>query len=133
MGLGSFVIELRRRRVFRAAALYVVGAWVAVQVISLILPALEIPGSALRYAWLVALLLFPLVVVFAWSYDVSSAGITRTAPANDAERFDPSLRRSDYLILGALSLIGLLIKNAMTKWSKPARWLTIWRCCPLEI
>ena len=114
MGLGGFFLELRRRRVFRAAALYVVGAWVAVQVISLILPAFEIPDSALRYAWLVALLLFPLVTVFAWSYDVSAAGITRTAPANDADRFDPSLRRTDYLILGALGLVAVAITLQMS-------------------
>ncbi len=114
MGLGGFFIELRRRRVFRAAALYVVGAWVAVQVISLILPAFEIPDSALRYVWLVALLLFPLAVVFAWSYDLSAAGITRTAPASDVERFDPSLRRTDYLILGALGLVAIAITLQMS-------------------
>ena len=85
MGLGSFLIELRRRRVFRAAGIYIVGAWVAVQVISLILPAVDIPDSALRYVWLIAILLFPLVILFAWSYDLSAAGITRTPPASDVE------------------------------------------------
>lgn len=114
MGLGSFLVELRRRRVFRAAGIYIVGAWVAVQVISLIFPAVDIPDSALRYVWLIAILLFPLVIVFAWSYDLSAAGIARTPPASDVERFDPSLRRTDYLIIGALAIVAVAITLQMS-------------------
>jgi hypothetical protein len=58
--------ELRRRRVFRAAGIYIVAAWVAVQVASLIFPAIEVPDAAIRYVWLIALFLLPLAVVFAW-------------------------------------------------------------------
>ena len=44
--------ELRRRRVFGTVALYIIPAWVAVQVASLIFPALDIPERAIRYVWL---------------------------------------------------------------------------------
>ena len=57
--------ELRRRRMFHTLALYIVGAWVALQVAELALPALDLPEQAIRYVWLGAILIFPLVLVSA--------------------------------------------------------------------
>ena len=64
--LQQLATELRRRRVFRSAGIYVVAAWVAIQVASLLFPAANIPDSALLYVWLAVIFLFPLVIVFAW-------------------------------------------------------------------
>ena len=109
MALTGFITELRRRRVFRAAGVYIVGAWVAVQVASLVFPAVSVPDSALLYVWLIALLLFPVAIVFAWFYDVSWTGVSRTAPASEHEQFDPSLRRADYAILAALAVVAVAV------------------------
>jgi hypothetical protein len=57
--------ELRRRHVFRVAAMYIVAAWVGVQVASLIFPAVDIPEAALRFVWAGFLLAFLPVMVFA--------------------------------------------------------------------
>jgi len=105
----QLVTELRRRRTFRAAGIYIVAGWVAVQVISLVLPAVDVPETALRYVWLAVILLFPLVVVFAWFYDLTPAGLTRTPPAHASDTFDLSLRRSDYVVLSALAIVGIAI------------------------
>jgi len=86
----GFIHELRRRRVLNTVALYIVGAWVALQAIQLALPGLNIPDFAIRYAWLAAFLLFPLVLVFGWRYDVTKQGIVRTPPADAGDRFNPS-------------------------------------------
>ena len=40
----SFLDELKRRNVIRIAGLYLVGAWLIVQVASTVLPAFEGPG-----------------------------------------------------------------------------------------
>ena len=52
----SFLQELRRRKVFRLAALYIVGAWVVLQVADLAFESWDIASSALRYVWLGAIL-----------------------------------------------------------------------------
>ncbi len=99
------VKELRRRRVFRVAGIYIVFAWVAVQVFSEAFPALDVPAQAIRYVWLAALLGFPLVVTFTWFFDLTAEGIVRTperAPDPDAGL---ELRRIDYAIIGALVAI----------------------------
>ena len=103
-----FVQELRRRRVFNTVALYVVGAWVALQVTELALPGLGIPDVAIRHVWIGAFLLFPLVLVFGWRYDVSSGGIRRTAPLS-APDADTSLSGLDRGVVGGFSLIVLVV------------------------
>jgi len=107
MGLRQLIIELRRRRVFRAAALYIVTAWVAIQVAGEFFPAIGVPDEAIRYVWLIAASLFPIAVVFAWRYDVSLEGVTRTPPASPSDDFDPSLRKTDFVLLAALATVAL--------------------------
>ena len=114
MALAGFITELRRRRVFRATGLYIVAAWVAVQVASLVFPAISVPASALLYVWLVALFLLPMVIVFAWFYDVTASGISRTRPASIGEDFDPSLRRADHIILAALGVVAIAVMFEFT-------------------
>lgn len=109
MPLRALFVEVRRRKVLRACAMYIVGAWVAVQVAGMLFPAINVPEAALLYVWLIAVSLFPLVVVFSWRYDVSIEGITRTPPAQPGEDFDPALRKFDFALLAALAAISLSI------------------------
>jgi TolB-like protein len=101
--------ELRRRRVFRMTAIYIVAAWVAVQVASESFPAFNIPESAIRYVWLAALIGFPFAVLFSWRYDFTTSGIRRTPDAQEDTAEAPSLTRVDYGILAALGVVALVI------------------------
>ncbi len=97
--VNGIISELRRRRVFRVAGLYVVGAWVVLQVCDLAFASWGLPDTALRYVWIAALVLFPLALVFGWRYDITSGGIVRTPPASGSE--DLTLKASDFVILVA--------------------------------
>jgi TolB-like protein/tetratricopeptide (TPR) repeat protein len=101
--------EMRRRKVFRTAGLYVVGAWLVIQVADIFFPAWEIPDTALRYLIMAAVACFPIALIFGWRYDITADGIVRTEPAGDHEALDLSLGRRDYLILAALLAVGLAI------------------------
>jgi TolB-like protein len=109
MRLRQALVELRRRKVFRASALYIVAAWVTVQVADQFFPAVGVPEEAIRYVWLIVAFLFPLAVIFSWRYDVSVDGISRTPPATPADDFDPSLRRTDLALLAALSVVAVAV------------------------
>jgi len=82
--------------------MYIVAAWVGVQVASLVFPAVDIPEAALRFVWAGFLLAFLPVMVFAWLYDITPDGITRTPPADHEAELDLRLRRTDYAILTVL-------------------------------
>jgi TolB-like protein len=101
--------ELRRRRVFRLAGLYIVGAWVVIEVSSVFFPAWGIPDTALRYLFIAATALFPVALIFGWIFDITPHGIIRTEQLNSAESVDLSLRHSDYAILVALVAIGVVV------------------------
>jgi hypothetical protein len=101
----SFLQELRRRKVFRVAALYIVGAWVVLQVADLAFESWDIASSALRYVWLGAVLGFPVALVFGWRYDISAQGIMRTPAAGADEQIELTLQRSDYVILALMSAL----------------------------
>jgi hypothetical protein len=101
--IGSIASELRRRRVFRTAGFYIVGAWVALQVSDLAFASWGLPDTTLRFVWIAAIVLFPLVLVFGWRYDITANGIVRTPPASGSE--DLGLKLADYIVLTGLLAI----------------------------
>jgi len=114
--LQQLFIEMRRRRVFRMAGFYIVGSWVVLQVAALAFQSLDIPDSALVWIWIAAFVGIPPALIFAWRYDVTAQGILRTPPADENHTEDLVLRRTDYLILAALTVVvvtagaGLLVE-----------------------
>ena len=101
--------ELRRRQMFRLVGLYIVGAWLVIQVADIAFPTWGIPDSAMRYLFYAALLCFPIALIFGWIFDIQRDGIYRTRKAGPGEIVDVRLRWQDYLILAALSGIGISI------------------------
>src|SRR5210317_673339 len=106
--------ELRRRKVLRLAALYIVGAWVVLQVADLAFESWDIASSALRYVWLGAILGFPIALIFGWRYDITTKGLVRTPPRDADTQIDLSLRRSDYLILALLIVVAIGVIYPLT-------------------
>ena len=101
--------DLRRRRIFRMIGLYIVGAWLTIQVGATFFPAWGVPDTALRYLIVAAGLGFPVALVFSWFFDITSDGIVRTAKAKDSDTVDLKLRRPDYVILCALAVVAIAI------------------------
>ena len=75
----SLFTELSRRKVFKVGAAYLVVAWLAVQAASIGFPTFDAPAWALRIFILIALLGFPIALVFAWAFDVTPDGVKSDA------------------------------------------------------
>jgi TolB-like protein/cytochrome c-type biogenesis protein CcmH/NrfG len=73
--------ELRRRKVVRVGILYAVVGWVTIQLADVVFPALELPGWSVRLVVVLVLIGFPLALVLSWVFDVTPAGVVRTAEA----------------------------------------------------
>lgn len=101
--------DLQRRHVFRLIGLYIVGAWLVIQVAATFFPAWGIPETALRYLIVAAVLCFPVALVFSWLFDITVDGIVRTSYVGDAAEFDYRLKIKDYLILAALAGISVVV------------------------
>ena len=110
MWLVSLVKELRRRRVFRMTAWYILASWVLIQVASEALPALSLDERTIRFVWLAVLGGFPVAVIFSWRFDVTAQGIRRTATGVESASDELPLGGTDYLlllILAALASVGI--------------------------
>lgn len=70
--------ELKRRRVFRVAAVYGATAFVALQVADLLQEGLQLPQTFLTTATIVALVGFPVALALAWAYERTPQGVVRT-------------------------------------------------------
>jgi serine/threonine-protein kinase len=84
-GYQKFFAELKRRKVFRVAAVYGAVAFVVLQVADILVPALHLPESFTTGIALVSILGFPIAVVMAWAFDSTPSGIQRTDAARTGE------------------------------------------------
>ena len=82
----SLLDELKRRKVFKVGAAYLVVAWLAVQAASIGFPAFDAPPWALRVFILIALLGFPIAVVMAWVFDFTREGVKLDVDASGSKR-----------------------------------------------
>jgi TolB-like protein/Tfp pilus assembly protein PilF len=98
--------ELRRRRVFRTAGYYIVGAWLLLQVADVVFPGFGLPDAAIQALVWAAFLGFPLALVFGWLFDITPEGIRRTPPLATGEAPDAiPLGGRDWIILAAMALM----------------------------
>ncbi len=76
--------ELRRRKVFRVVVVYLVVAWLLVQVADATFEPLGLPPWTLKLVITLVALGFPLACALAWAFDVTAKGIERTPDAGTA-------------------------------------------------
>ena len=98
--MSGFFEELRRRRVYRVAAAYIIAAGFIIQIASAVFPAWELPNWTFRFLVTLLLIGFPAALILAWAFDVTPQGIRATkAPAAETH-----LRRN-VIILAATGVI----------------------------
>lgn len=100
----SFLSELRRRNVFRVAAMYVVASWLIIQVVSAVNEPLSLP-SWFETVVIVSLAIgFPIAVLFAWAFELTPDGV-RVTQTNTKNADRTNGRKLDYALIGALVVL----------------------------
>jgi len=74
----SLLAELKQRRVFRVAAVYIVAAVAVMQAADVMLPALNLPGWTVTLVVALAIVGLPVAVALAWAFDIEAEGVVRT-------------------------------------------------------
>src|SRR6266571_1927365 len=97
----GFFDEVKRRKVYRVAAAYIIAAGGAIQLASASFPAWELPNWALRLVIVLLLLGFPIALMLAWAYDITAQGV-RATPTVAGPR---SHRRRNIIMLVATGVI----------------------------
>lgn len=102
---GSFIQELKRRNVFRVAAIYVIVSWLLMQIGDVMFPALHLPEWTTTMLVAFLLLGFPIAVILAWAYEVTPAGVKRTKDIEPGESVTHITgRKIDFIIIAVLAV-----------------------------
>jgi TolB-like protein len=106
----SLIEELKRRNVIRMAGLYLVAAWLTVQVSSTVLPMFDAPAWVPRAIVILLAIGFVPAMVFAWVFELTPQGVKRESEIDRTQSITPRTGRSiDRMILVGLALIIVLM------------------------
>jgi adenylate cyclase len=101
----SLFAELKRRNVIRMAGLYLVAAWLIVQVAETLLPLYDTPAWVLKTIVMLLAIGFVPALVFAWIFEVTPDGIKRDIEVVPGQSIGPyTARRMDRVITALLVL-----------------------------
>jgi TolB-like protein/Tfp pilus assembly protein PilF len=101
--LRSFFSELTRRNVYKIGAMYAVGGWLFVQIVTQVFPVFEISALVQRAIVLMIVAGFPIALVLSWVYELTPEGIVRTGDVEPGESITHRTgQRLNYVIIGIL-------------------------------
>ncbi len=112
MGLVS---ELRRRNVLRMAVLYVVAAWVVMQVAEVVIGLASLPAWAGSLVLTVLAIGFPIALVMSWFYEITPEGLALEKDIASKDSITRVTgRRMDFIVIALLAAAVILF--AMHTW-----------------
>ncbi len=76
--LVAIIAEIRQRRVFRVAAVYVCVAFIIFQIVDATFEPLRLPEWFSTAVVVLLLIGFPIAVGMAWAFDLTAEGLVRT-------------------------------------------------------
>jgi len=122
-GYQRLFAELKRRKVFRVAAVYGAVAFVVLQVADILVPALHLPESFTTGIALLSILGFPIALVLAWAFDSTPSGLQRTDAATTGELeailAQPAASRWPSGLLALAGVVALVVGGWLALSSRP--------------
>ncbi len=112
----NFWQELKRRKVVRVITVYAATAFVILELVDIVTPALGLPSWTLAFVIVLLCIGFIISVILSWVYDITPGGVQKTRPAIETAEQDKetSTRTRSWRIATYISImviIGLLILN----------------------
>lgn len=103
--IGGFIAELKRRNVIRMAGLYLVSAWLLVQVGATLLPVFDAPPWTMRALVLTLAVAFVPALALAWVFEFTPQGLQRDSDLAPSPSTSPRATRNfDRAIMVVLAL-----------------------------
>ena len=106
--MASMLQELKRRNVFRVAGLYLVVAWLLMQIATILESALKLPDWFDGLVTALVLLGFPVALILAWAFELTPDGVKITQAAEGSAE-SRAFGGVDWLMIVLLMAVGGLI------------------------
>jgi len=117
----SFFNELKRRNVFRVAIAYGVVAWFILQLADVVLENITAPEWVMQTIMLVLVAGFPLVIIFAWAFEMTPEGIKKEKDVDRSQSISNQTgRKLDRMIIAVLIVVvGYLLVDKLILTDTP--------------
>ena len=89
----SFFSELKRRNVFRVGIAYAVVAWLVMQFADVVLNNITAPGWVFQAIMLLLAIGFPIVLLFAWAFEMTPEGLKKEKDIDRSQSITPRTGR----------------------------------------
>ncbi|MCF7823155.1 MAG: tetratricopeptide repeat protein [Candidatus Marinimicrobia bacterium] len=104
-GLSTFIQELRNRRVFRVATVYLGTGFVILEAADMILPRLGLPDWTVTFIMILLGLGFPVALGLAWTFQFTPDGLKRSPKTGEKQSPDSKPFTGNAIIIVLLALI----------------------------
>jgi len=113
----SLFSELKRRKVYRVAAIYIIVGWVVLQVVDLFMSFMPLPEWTSRLVFVLLSAGFPIALVFAWAVELTPSGIR--FESSEKPTSVPRQSRGDYIIYAAVVIVIAIGTWNLDWWQEP--------------
>jgi Na+/melibiose symporter-like transporter len=101
--------ELRRRNVFKVSVGYTILAWLLVKLVDSLLPVIGAGDRAIQIFTLLLILCFPVIVLFAWAYEITPEGLKPTSQVDKTQSITRETgRKLNYALLVLLGIAAVV-------------------------
>ena len=108
--MSSLFTELRRRNVFKVGAAYAIVAWLLIQIVDVVLPALQMPEWTISFITVLLMVGFHITLIMAWAFEMTPEGIKADADVPRDSITPDTGQILNYVILGLVVLaVGFLV------------------------
>lgn len=102
--------ELKRRNVVRVGVAYIVVGWLVMQAAAALEPALLLPDWVDRVVAVFLMIGFPIVLIFAWAFEITPDGIKPTVKVDPTQSITKNTgKKLEHTIIGLLALALLFV------------------------
>lgn len=102
--------ELRRRNVFKVSVAYIILAWLLVKLLDTVSPAINPGDRILQILGLIFVLGFPIVVLFAWAYEITPEGLRPTSHVDKSKSITTETgRKLNFILLTLLAIASVVL------------------------
>ena len=119
----SLFAELKRRNVVRVAVLYVIAAWVVLQVADVLFGMMKVPEWSGKLVLGLLALGFPIAMVFSWIYEITPEGLKKQHEDLRGQSITAATARRLNIAIGvaaAIAIIGIVVDRLVPERAAPA-------------
>jgi TolB-like protein/Flp pilus assembly protein TadD len=116
--MSGFFEEVKRRKVYRVAVAYIIAGGGIIQLASAAFPAWELPNWSLRLVIVLLLSGFPIALILAWAFDITSHGVKATPTPGSHRKRNVIMLVATGIIISAAAGFFLLPRAAARKIDK---------------